>query len=132
MRAGIELAAGCGDFSQLSRGYVNLADLLQNAGDLLESESLMLQARDLAQRRGHAPGIRFVDGNLIDCDFARGRWKAAEERARAFLATSGAEGHYMDNIALSTVSILELARESSNRRCTVPWPMSGTLAASES
>ena len=71
----------------------------------------MLQARDLAQRRGHAPGIRFVDGNLIDSDFMRGRWKAAEQRARAFLAVSGAEGHYMDNIALSTLSIFELARD---------------------
>jgi class 3 adenylate cyclase len=111
IRAGIELAAASGEFAQLSRGYVNLAGLLQSAGDLLESESLMLQARDLAQRRGHAPGIRFVDGNLIDCDLVRGRWDAAEQRARAFLAASGAEGHYMDNIALSALSIFELARD---------------------
>jgi hypothetical protein len=90
---------------------VNLAGLLQNAGDLIEGESLTLQARDLAQRRGHAPGIRFVEGNLIDCDLTRGRWDSAEERARAFLAVSGAEGHYMDNIALSALSIVELARD---------------------
>ena len=36
IRAGIELAAACGDFAQLSRGYVNLAGLLQTAGDLAE------------------------------------------------------------------------------------------------
>ncbi len=77
----------------------------------MESESLMLQAKDLAQRRGHAPGIRFVDGNLIDCDLTLGRWNAAEQRARAFLAASGAEGHYMDNIALGALSIVELARD---------------------
>ena len=109
MRAGIELAAACGDFNQLSRGYVNLAGLLQNAGELEEAESLMFKARDLAVRRGHAPGTRFVDGNLIDADFVRGRWDAAERRAREFLAASGAEGHYMDNIALSALSIFELA-----------------------
>jgi hypothetical protein len=71
----------------------------------------MLQARDLALRRGHAPGIRFVDGNLIDCDLTRGRWNTAEQRARAFLEASGAEGHYMDNIALGALSISGLARD---------------------
>jgi len=34
--------------------------------------------------------------------------------------------------ALDVMRILELARESSKRHCTVPWPVSGTLAASES
>jgi class 3 adenylate cyclase/tetratricopeptide (TPR) repeat protein len=111
LRAGIELAAAYGDFNQLSRGYVNLSSHLQDAGELQEAESLMLQARDLAQLRGHAPGIRFVDGNLIDLDLTRGRWDAAERRARAFLAVSGAEGHYMDNIALSALSTFELARD---------------------
>jgi tetratricopeptide (TPR) repeat protein len=84
---------------------------LQSAGELLQAESLMLQARDLALRRGHVPGIRFVEGNLIDCDLALGRWNAAEQRAHAFLAASSEEGHYMDSIAASTLSICELARD---------------------
>jgi class 3 adenylate cyclase/tetratricopeptide (TPR) repeat protein len=111
VRAGIELAAACGDFAQLSRGYVNLASHLQNDGELLQAESVALQAKDLAQRRGHVPGMRFVDGNLIDTDFVLGRWDAAEQRARAFLAASAVEGHYMDSIALSTLSIFELGRD---------------------
>jgi hypothetical protein len=35
----------------------------------------------------------------------------AEQRARAFLAASGAEGHYMDNIAFAALSMFELARD---------------------
>jgi hypothetical protein len=90
---------------------VNLSTHLQNAGKLEEAEAFMLEAKDMAHLRGHVPGMRFVDGNLIDCDFSRGRWDAGEQRARAFLAASGAEGHYMDSIALSALSIFELARD---------------------
>jgi class 3 adenylate cyclase/tetratricopeptide (TPR) repeat protein len=111
VRAGIEVATACGDFGQRSRGLVNLSSHLQNAGKLMEAESVLLQAKDMAHLRGHVPGMRFVDGNLLDCDFALGRWDAGEQRARAFLAASGAEGHYMDSIALSALSIFELARD---------------------
>jgi len=111
IRAGIELAAACGDFGQLSRGYVNLSAHLMSAGELAESESFLLQAKDMAHLRGHVPGMRFVDGNLIDADLALGRWGAGERRACAFLAASGVEGHYMDSIALSALSVFELARD---------------------
>jgi tetratricopeptide (TPR) repeat protein len=71
----------------------------------------MLAAADLAQRRGHAAGIRFTEGNLIDGDLTMGRWESAERRARAFLAASGEEGHYMDSNALMALSMVELARD---------------------
>jgi len=111
VRAGIDLAGACGDFSQLSRGYTNLASLLQNAGELVQADAAMLAAADLAQRRGHPAGIRFTEGNLVDADLITGRWDSAERRARAFLAASGAEGHYMDTNALMALSMVELARD---------------------
>jgi hypothetical protein len=111
VRAGAELCRACGDFSQLTRGYTNLASLLQSAGELREADSAMLAAADLAQRRGHAAGIRFAEGNLIDGDLTIGRWDSAERRARAFLAASGEDGHYMDTNAWIALSMVELARD---------------------
>ena len=111
VQAGIDLAEASGEFSQLSRGYMNLASLLQQAGKLEQADSVVRSAADLAQRRGHAAGVRFAEGNLIDGDLASGRWDSAERRARAFLEESGIEGHYMDNIAVMALSLIELARD---------------------
>jgi tetratricopeptide (TPR) repeat protein len=111
IQAGLDLANACGEFAQLSRGYVNLASHLQQAGELERSDSVMVAAAELAQRRGHAAGIRFAEGNLIDGDLASGRWDSAERRARAFLEASGEDGHYMDNIALMALGMIELARD---------------------
>ena len=111
VRAGIELASASGDFDQLSRGYTNLSTLLAQSGELVQAESVMLEAARLAQLRGHVPGIRFTEGNMIDFDLSVGRWDTAERRAREFLATSEHGGHYMDNIALMSLSMIELGRD---------------------
>jgi tetratricopeptide (TPR) repeat protein len=111
VRAGIELASACGDFNQLSRGYVNLGSLLEQSGDLVQADAVTLQASRLAQRRGHAAGIRFTEGNTISIELVMGRWETAERRAHEFLAASGQEGHYMDNIALMALSMIELGRD---------------------
>jgi len=111
VRAGIEVATACGDFAQTSRGYVNLGSILEQSGELLQADSVTLEAAGLAQRRGHMPGIRFTEGNMISMDLMIGRWEAAERRAHEFLAASGSEGHYMDNIALMSLSLVELGRD---------------------
>ena len=114
VRAGIELAAAGGDFTQLSRGYVNLGSLLMQSGELLEAEAALLEATRLAQRRGHVPGMRFTEGNMIDVDLTLGRWQAAERRANAFLEASEEGSHYMDGIALMSRSVIRLARDESD------------------
>ena len=111
VRAGIEVATACGDFGQISRGYVNLGSVLEQAGELLQADSVTVEAARLAQRRGHVPGIRFTDGNMISIELVIGRWETAERRAHEFLAASGQEGHYMDNIALMSLSMIELGRD---------------------
>jgi class 3 adenylate cyclase/tetratricopeptide (TPR) repeat protein len=114
VRAGIELAAACGDFMQLSRGYVNLGSLLQQSGELAQAEGALLEAVGLAHRRGHVPAMRFAEGNMIEVDLTLGRWEAAERRANAFLEASEQRGHYMDGIALMSRSMIRLARDESD------------------
>src|SRR5712691_3834734 len=114
VRAGIELAAAGGDFTQLSRGYVNLGSLLMQSGELLEAEAALLEAARLTQRRGHVPGMRFTEGNMIDFELTVGRWQAAERRANAFLEASEEGSHYMDGIALMSRSVIRLARDESD------------------
>ncbi|MHB8643520.1 MAG: AAA family ATPase [Gaiellaceae bacterium] len=111
LRTGIDVAADCGDLDQLSRGYMNLCSHLQQLGELREAESALLEAGRISQRRGHVQALRFVDGNTIDMELTNGSWEAAERRAHAFLAASGQEGHYMDNIAFMALSMIELARD---------------------
>jgi tetratricopeptide (TPR) repeat protein len=111
VRAGIDLAGACGDFNQLSRGCMNLGSGLYQSGELAEAESAIHRAEQLAQFRGHVQAMRFVDGNLIDLELAKGEWGAAEPRAHAFLAASGEDGHYIDNIAHIALSLIELARD---------------------
>ena len=111
IQAGIELATACGDFSQLTRGYVNLSSLLEQSGKLLQAESAGLEAARLAQLRGHVSAMRFTEGNLMSMDLVIGRWDAAERRAQEFLALSGEEGHYQDNMALMSLSMIELGRD---------------------
>jgi hypothetical protein len=109
IREGIELATGCGDFAQFSRGLVNLASLLAESGELAHAESVMREAAAVAQRRGHVPGIIFTEGNLIDADLLLGRWESVQRRAKEFLAAH--EGHYMSSIALYSLSVIELGSD---------------------
>jgi len=111
IRAGIDLAVACGDYQQRSRGHVNLCSLLQQSGQLAESESALLEAARLAQVRGHTQAMRFIDGNMIEVELSKGAWDAAERRANEFLAVSGEDGHYIDNMALMALSMIELARD---------------------
>jgi tetratricopeptide (TPR) repeat protein len=113
VRAGIEVAAACGDFGQLSRGYVNAGFLLQQTGELVEAEAALLEAARLVQRRGYVPGMRFTEGNMIDVDLTLGRWEAAERRANAFLKASEQGSHYADVTALMSRSMIRLARDES-------------------
>jgi tetratricopeptide (TPR) repeat protein len=80
VRAGIVLAAACGDLMQLSRGYVNLSSLLLQSGKLAEAEASVLDAAQLAQRRDNVPAMRFAEGNMIEFDALLGRWQASERR----------------------------------------------------
>ena len=114
VREGIEIAAACGDLMQLSRGWVNLGFLVQQSADLEQAEAALLEGARLAQRRGHAPGIRFSEGNMIDFDLLVGRWQAAERRANEFLEVSEQGSHYMDGIALMSRSVIRLARDESD------------------
>ena len=113
VRAGIAVAAACGDLMQLSRGYVNLSSLLQQAGALREAEAALLEAADLAERRVNAPAMRFAEGNMIELDTTFGRWETVERRVDEFLEASGDAGHYMDNIAVMWRSLIRLARDES-------------------
>ena len=111
IRAGIDLAAACGDFPQLSRGYMNLSSHLQQSGRLAEAWSALLEAARLTESRGHVQGMRFVDGNTIESELTQGAWEDAERRAREFLTTSGEDGHYLDNVAYMALSMIELGRD---------------------
>jgi len=111
VRAGIELATACGEFSQLQRGYLNLSSLLYYSGQLVQADSLMLEAAHLARRRAHVMGIGFAEGNMIELDLTIGRWDSAQRRAHTFLAASEHEGHYAEHIALMSLSMIELGRD---------------------
>ncbi len=111
IRAGGEIAAGCGDLSQLTRSYNNLGSLLGALGDLAGARSAMRENQDLARRRGHVPGMRFAAGNMIDLDLECGNWEEAERRARDFLEASKREPHYQDTSALIALALIELARD---------------------
>lgn len=51
---------------------MNLSSLLVDSGDLVQSESLLLEASRLAQRRGYVAGMRLTEGNMIELDLMRG------------------------------------------------------------
>ncbi|HXF98286.1 MAG TPA: AAA family ATPase [Gaiellaceae bacterium] len=64
----------------------NLAVQALIDGDLAAAEAGYLEAARLAERFGDAASMRFLRGNLLWMDFARGRWERALERAEAFIA----------------------------------------------
>jgi hypothetical protein len=55
--------------------------------------------------------MRFIDGNMIEVELSKGAWDAAERRANEFLTVSGEDGHYIDNMALMALSMIELGRD---------------------
>jgi class 3 adenylate cyclase/tetratricopeptide (TPR) repeat protein len=109
VRAGLDVAVACGDLPQASRGYTNLATLLQLTGELASAEELALEAWRIAERVGNVPGMRFTEGNMIELEGLTGRWQSAERRATAFLEESEKSGHYQDVAALFARSMIGLA-----------------------
>ena len=111
VRAGLALATKCGDLPGVARGYTNLASLLYETGELSDAEDAALEAGRVMERIGHVQGMRFTQGNLMDVELGTGRWDAAERRANAFLEESGKGSHYIDGVAWSSRSMIELARD---------------------
>jgi len=88
-----------------------MSSLLVDLGELVQAETFLLEASRLAQRRGYVAGMRLTEGNMIELDLTIGRWDAAERRAHEFLAASEHEGHYLDNIAFRSLTMIELGRD---------------------
>ena len=59
-------------------------------------------------------------------------WRRNQRAAMASLICGSAELAVSPQHALNVMRILELARESSHRRCTIPWSVSEARSASES
>ena len=111
VRAGLDLALESGNMPQASRGYSNLGSHLQQMGNLAEAEAAAIEACRITERLGHVPGMRFTTGNMIEIDLMSGRWPDAERCARAFLEESEKGSHYMDGIALLSLSMIELGAD---------------------
>jgi tetratricopeptide (TPR) repeat protein len=81
--------------ADIRRGYNNRATLNVLLGRLGEGETDLLEAYRLAQHFGQRGYATWSEGGpLLGGPYQRGEWDEAVERAEAFLARLGDEGHY--------------------------------------
>jgi class 3 adenylate cyclase/tetratricopeptide (TPR) repeat protein len=104
----IEIAAATNN-PDLARAYNNLAAMQDNVE---RSHELQLLGKEAAERLGHAPVGRFLEGQLMLSAFDLGRWDDFLNAANKFIAACEAGSpHYAESYARERRADLLLARD---------------------
>jgi tetratricopeptide (TPR) repeat protein len=107
----IAVATRLNDAAEMRRGYNNRATLKSLLGNLEESYGDLLEAHRLAEHFGQRGFVRWIEGGpLLGTTVQRGRWDEALERAEAFIAGLGSEGHYQAGSAYISRGWIRAAR----------------------
>ena len=81
-------------------------------GGLLRTEELYRESRRLAERFGDEAMLRFLRGNVVWVDFARGRWDDALDGADAFIAECEAGApHVLESMMHGLRAAIRLGRD---------------------
>ena len=91
----IALATSLNFAVEMVRGYNNRSTMKFLLGRLEEGNKDLLEGYRLAQHFGQRGFVRWCEGGpLLGSFYQRGQWDEVVERADAFLARLGGEGHY--------------------------------------
>ncbi len=98
------------------RGYINLANQHEIAGDLRAAWELQDRGRQMARRLNQAPTGRFLQLVQVAENYYRGRWSEALELANAEITESEEETpHYLESDMLMMRGRIRLARGDQQR-----------------
>src|ERR671923_2835978 len=79
-------------------GYIGLADMLIEEGDLQGGLEARAEARRMAERLGAGVGLDWVHGERAGELYTLGRWDEALRQAEEFIAWSTTRGrHYLES-----------------------------------
>jgi tetratricopeptide (TPR) repeat protein len=95
-----------------SRGYLNLASITGNLGDLRGCRALHERATEICRRYGLGAGLRFLRGERTLDLFEAGEWDEALRSAEEFLAeVEAGSAHYMEGACRIVRAYIRLARD---------------------
>jgi class 3 adenylate cyclase/tetratricopeptide (TPR) repeat protein len=107
----IAVATRLNDAAEMRRGYNNRSTLKALLGRLEESYGDLLEAHRLAEHFGQLGFVRWIEGGpLLGTTVQRGWWDEGMERAEAFIANLGSEGHYQAGSAYLSRGWIRAAR----------------------
>jgi class 3 adenylate cyclase/tetratricopeptide (TPR) repeat protein len=94
-----------------ARGYLNLASVVGNLGDLRRCRELHERAAEISRRHGLETGVRFLRGERALDLYHAGEWEEALKIADEFIAeVEVGSAHYMENACRMVRAWIRLAR----------------------
>jgi tetratricopeptide (TPR) repeat protein len=94
-----------------ARGYLNLASVLGNLGDLRRCRELHERADEISRRHGLETGVRFLRGERALDLYHAGEWEEALRIAEEFIAeVEVGSAHYMESACRFVRAWIRLAR----------------------
>jgi class 3 adenylate cyclase/tetratricopeptide (TPR) repeat protein len=112
LEASIALAADINSPWDESRGYLNLASITGNLGDLRGCQALHERATEISRRYGLGAALRFLRGERALDLFEAGDWEGALRLAEEFLAeVEAGSPHYMEGACRLVRAYIRLARD---------------------
>jgi class 3 adenylate cyclase/tetratricopeptide (TPR) repeat protein len=95
-----------------ARGYLNLASVVGNLGDLRRCRELHERAMEIGHRHGMETTIRFLRGERTLDLYHAGEWEQALKTAEEFIAeVDVGSAHYMESAARLVRAWIRLARD---------------------
>jgi class 3 adenylate cyclase/tetratricopeptide (TPR) repeat protein len=111
LEASIDIAEKVSSPWDEARGYLNLASVVGNLGDLRRCRDLHERATEISHRYGLETGIRFLRGERALDLYHGGEWEEALRTADEFIAeVEVGSAHYMESVCRMVRAWIRLSR----------------------